>query len=80
MDFALGSWGARFVCAERTACAAREGSAAFMLDTHTAEFGYQETLPYLVNSTAMTGTGQLQNLAKTCFVQTTSGSFRRLRR
>lgn len=34
--------------------------AAFMLDLHTTEHGYRETqVPFLVNSAALTGTGQL---------------------
>lgn len=38
--------------------------AMFMLDTHTAEHGYREVaVPYLVNSAALTGTGQLPKFA-----------------
>lgn len=37
---------------------------AFMLDTHTVENGYREiSVPYLVNSAALTGTGQLPKFA-----------------
>jgi seryl-tRNA synthetase len=39
-----------------------------MLDIHTGEFGYQETLPpVLVNSAAMTGTGQLPKFGEDLF-------------
>ena len=66
MDFAMGAKlaGARFVVLSGQ-LALERALAAFMLDAHTAEFGYQETLPpYLVNSTAMTGTGQLPKFEK----------------
>ncbi|WP_031498397.1 serine--tRNA ligase [Bryobacter aggregatus] len=40
----------------------------FMLDTHTAEHGYTETLPpYLVNSESLYGTGQLPKFAEDLF-------------
>ena len=40
----------------------------FMLDTHTSENGYTETIPPLmVNSAAMTGTGQLPKFAEDLF-------------
>jgi seryl-tRNA synthetase len=40
----------------------------FMLDTHTAEHGYTETLtPFLVNSTSLYGTGQLPKFAQDLF-------------
>ena len=36
-----------------------------MLDLHTSEFGYVETIPpYLVNTETMTGTGQLPKFAE----------------
>lgn len=42
--------------------------AMFMLDTHTAEHGYREVaVPYLVNSAALTGTGQLPKFAEDQF-------------
>ena len=62
MDFALGAKvaGARFVVLRGQLARLERALAAFMLDLHTSEFGYQETIPpYLVNSQAMTGTGQL---------------------
>ncbi|QDH13853.1 serine--tRNA ligase [Formicincola oecophyllae] len=40
----------------------------FMLDTHTGEFGYQETtVPVLVNTAAMTGTDKLPKFAEDSF-------------
>jgi seryl-tRNA synthetase len=40
----------------------------FMLDTHTAEHGYTETLtPFLVNSTSLYGTGQLPKFSQDLF-------------
>ncbi|WP_457552376.1 serine--tRNA ligase [Desulfobacula sp.] len=40
----------------------------FMLDTHTSEHGYTETLPpFIVNKTTMTGTGQLPKFEEDLF-------------
>ncbi len=40
----------------------------FMLDIHTAEHGYKETLPpFIVNKTTMTGTGQLPKFEEDLF-------------
>jgi seryl-tRNA synthetase len=40
----------------------------FMLDTHTSQHGYTETLPpFIVNSTTMTGTGQLPKFEEDLF-------------
>ena len=40
----------------------------FMLDTHTSQHGYTETLPpFIVNSTTMTGTGQLPKFKEDLF-------------
>ncbi|MDC0954923.1 serine--tRNA ligase [Alphaproteobacteria bacterium] len=67
MDFALGAKlaGARFVVLSGQLARLERALAAFMLDTHTGEFGYVETLPpALVNSQAMTGTGQLPKFAE----------------
>jgi len=42
--------------------------AQFMLDTHTAEHGYQEVYsPYLVNAASLTGTGQLPKFEEDLF-------------
>jgi len=44
----------------------------FMLDTHTLEHGYTETLPpFLVNAASMTGTGQLPKFEEDLFKTTT---------
>ena len=67
MDFALGAKlaGARFVVLSGQLARLERALAAFMLDTHTGEFGYVETLPpALVNSQSMTGTGQLPKFAE----------------
>jgi len=67
MDFALGAKlaGARFVVLSGQLARLERALATFMLDTHTTEFGYVETLPpALVNSQTMTGTGQLPKFAE----------------
>ena len=67
MDFALGAKlaGARFVVLSGQLARLERALAAFMLDTHTGEFGYVETLPpALVNSQTMIGTGQLPKFAE----------------
>ena len=70
MDFATAAKlsGARFVILRGHLARLERALAAFMLDTHTSEFGYQETLPpFLVNSSAMTGTGQLPKFGEDLF-------------
>ena len=67
MDFGLGAKlaGARFVVLRGQLARLERALAAFMLDTHTEEFGYQEALPpTLVNTKTMTGTGQLPKFAE----------------
>ena len=62
MDFTLGAKvsGARFVVLRHQLARLERALAGFMLDLHTSEFGYVETIPpYLVNTQTMTGTGQL---------------------
>ena len=45
--------------------------AQFMLDTHTQKNGYKEYyVPFLVNDTAMTGSGQLPKFADDAFITT----------
>ena len=52
--------GARFVYLKSDLARLERAIAAFMLDTHTQKFGYQEVSPpVLVHSGAMFGTGQL---------------------
>ena len=70
MDFSTAAKlsGARFVVLRGQLARLERALAAFMLDTHTSEFGYQETLPpFLVNSQAMTGTGQLPKFGEELF-------------
>lgn len=70
MDFSTAAKlsGARFVLLRGQLARLERALAAFMLDTHTSEFGYQETLPpFLVNSSAMTGTGQLPKFGEDLF-------------
>ena len=67
MDFALGAKvsGARFVVLRHQLARLERALAGFMLDLHTSEFGYIETIPpYLVNTQTMTGTGQLPKFAE----------------
>ncbi len=45
----------------------------FMLEIHTSEHGYTETLPpFLVNRTALFGTNQLPKFEEICFISRTS--------
>ena len=66
MDFAKAAKlsGARFVLLKGQLARLERALAALMLDTHVMEFGYAETLPPAIVSTAtMTGTGQLPKFA-----------------
>lgn len=70
MDFAAGAKlsGSRFVVLKSGLARLERALAAFMLDTHTTEFGYQEVLPpALVKSETMQGTGQLPKFAEDLF-------------
>ncbi|MEC8728239.1 MAG: serine--tRNA ligase [Candidatus Puniceispirillales bacterium] len=70
MDFALGAKlsGSRFVVLKGDLSRLERAIAAFMLDTHTREFGYTEYQPpYLVKSETMAGTGQLPKFALDLF-------------
>ena len=70
MDFAAGAKlsGSRFVVLKSGLARLERALAAFMLDTHTSEFGYQEVLPpALVKSETMQGTGQLPKFAEDLF-------------
>jgi len=52
--------GARFAILHRGFARMERALINFMLDTHTKEHGYTETLPpFIVNSASLTGTGQL---------------------
>jgi seryl-tRNA synthetase len=73
MDFAAAARlsGARFVVLRRDLARLERALAAFMLDLHTREFGYQETMPpYLVREAALYGTGQLPKFAADLFKTT----------
>jgi seryl-tRNA synthetase len=62
MDFAAAGKisGARFTVLTGALARMQRALIQFMLDLHTSEHGYRETyVPYLVNSQALVGTGQL---------------------
>ncbi len=70
MDFAAAAKisGARFVVLKGALARLERALAAFMLDMHTGEFGYQETNPpFLVKDAALYGTGQLPKFAEDLF-------------
>ena len=70
MDFTAGAKlsGARFVVLKNGLARLERALAAFMLDTHCREFGYQEVLPpSLVKGETMAGTGQLPKFADDLF-------------
>ena len=70
MDFAAASKlsGARFVVLNDALARLERALAAFMLDLHTAGFGYTETsTPFLVRDAALFGTGQLPKFAEDLF-------------
>ena len=70
MDFATAAKlsGARFVVLQGQLARLERALAAFMLDVHTAEHGYLETLPpALVRTQTMIGTGQLPKFADDLF-------------
>ena len=60
--------GARFVVYKGLGARLERALINFMLDVQTKEHGYKEIIPpYLVNSKAMTGTGQLPKFAEDLF-------------
>jgi seryl-tRNA synthetase len=60
--------GARFVVYNRAGAQLERALANFMLDVHTREHGYQEVLPpFIVNSAALVGTGQLPKFREDLF-------------
>ncbi|MEJ5348686.1 MAG: serine--tRNA ligase [Desulfosoma sp.] len=60
--------GARFTLYWGAGAALERALISFMLDVHTARHGYTEVLPpFMVNRTAMTGTGQLPKFEKDLF-------------
>lgn len=70
LDFELGVkiTGSRFVVLNGKLARLQRALIQFMLDTHSAENGYQETyVPYLVNADSLRGTGQLPKFAADLF-------------
>ncbi|MEM6491530.1 MAG: serine--tRNA ligase, partial [Pseudomonadota bacterium] len=70
MDFeaAAALSGARFVILKGALARLERALAAFMLDVHTGEFGYEEIwTPALVRAPALFGTGQLPKFAEDLF-------------
>jgi seryl-tRNA synthetase len=60
--------GSRFTVLTGAGARLERALTSFMLDLHTAEHGYTEVLPpFMVNSRAMTGTGQLPKFAEDLF-------------
>ncbi len=60
--------GSRFVVLRGAGARLERALTSFMLDLHTTEHGYLEVLPpFMVNSKAMTGTGQLPKFAEDLF-------------
>jgi seryl-tRNA synthetase len=71
MDFTMATKlsGARFVVLHGILARMQRALAQFMLDLHTKEHGYQEiSVPYLVNSETLFGTGQLPKMKEDLFV------------
>ncbi len=70
MDFETGAklTGSRFVVIRGQLARLHRALIQFMLNTHTAEHGYQEVyVPYLVNKDSLYGTGQLPKFEKDLF-------------
>ncbi|PWQ98607.1 serine--tRNA ligase [Leucothrix pacifica] len=70
MDFAAASklTGSRFMVLHQQMARLHRALIQFMLDTHTAEHGYQEVyVPYIVNQDSLFGTGQLPKFAEDLF-------------
>ena len=60
--------GSRFVAMSGSMARLHRALAQFMLDTHVTEHGYEETyVPYLVNRSALEGTGQLPKFEEDLF-------------
>ncbi|GGC99729.1 serine--tRNA ligase [Aquisalinus flavus] len=73
MDFEIAAKlsGARFVVLKKDLARLERALAAFMLDLHTEEFGYEEVQPpVLVNAPALEGTGQLPKFEEDLFKTT----------
>jgi len=60
--------GSRFVFYKNLGARLERALMSFMMDLHADEHGYEEMLPpYMINSTSMTGTGQLPKFAEDAF-------------
>ena len=78
MDFeaAVAIASSRFVVLKGELARLQRALTQFMLDTHTQEHGYEEVyVPLLVNSTSLTGTGQLPKFAEDLFSIPEQGLF-----
>lgn len=68
--------GSRFVIMRGGLARMQRALIQFMLDTHTSEHGYEEAyVPYLVQSQALVGTGQLPKFEEDLFKTTTETPF-----
>jgi len=68
--------GARFTVMRGPLARLQRALIQFMLDTHTTEHGYEETyVPYLVQSQALVGTGQLPKFEEDLFRTNTETPF-----
>ena len=68
--------GSRFVIMRGGLARMQRALLQFMLDTHTSEHGYEEAyVPYLVQSQALVGTGQLPKFEEDLFKTTTETPF-----
>ena len=68
--------GARFAILNGAGARLERALVNFMLDVHTTQHGYAETLPpFLVNETALFGTGQLPKFAEDLFHTTDERKF-----
>ncbi len=68
--------GARFTVMRGPLARLQRALIQFMLDTHTSEHGYEETyVPYLVQSQALVGTGQLPKFEEDLFQTKTETPF-----
>ena len=78
LDFEAASkiTGSRYVVMHGGVARLHRALTQFMLDTHTAEHGYQEVyVPYIVNSDSLYGTGQLPKFAEDQFRIDSDGEF-----
>ena len=75
-DYASKISGSRFVVMHGQLARMQRALVQFMLDTHTAEHGYEEAyVPYLVQGQALVGTGQLPKFEEDLFKTTSETPF-----